>query len=63
MPKGPSLTESNGIATLEGKLRLIDGTTGQSGNGDFESALTATACVKIVDFMFSGARIEALNFS
>ena len=62
---GPSLSESNGVATLEGKLRLVEGSVVGSGNAsaEFESALTATVCLKIVDFAFSGARIESVNFN
>lgn len=65
MPAGPSLSESNGVATLEGKLRLLEGTVASQGSGsvEFESALTATVCLKIVDYAFSGARIESLNFN
>lgn len=69
MPKGPSLSESNGVATLEGKLRITGGeTAGLVGNdsayhSDFESALTATVCLKISNYAFSGARVENLNFN
>ena len=71
MPEGPSLTEGNGIATLEGKLRLTGGVYAQSGSNDgalaasteFESAVTATVCLKINNFSFSGAHIDALSFN
>lgn len=69
MPKGPSVLESNGVATLEGKLRLSGGeASGLVGNdstyhSDFESALTATVCLKISNYAFSGARVENLNFN
>ena len=73
MPRGPSLSESNGVATLEGKLRLMGGVNAAATGadqieggviqGEFESALTATVCLKIVDYAFSGARVESLNFN
>lgn len=74
MPKGPSLVDSNGIATLEGKLRLFGGgsptndNTGESltqirNQGDFESALTATVCLKIQNYSFSSSKIESINLS
>ena len=31
--------------------------------GDFESAITATVCLKVGNYSFSGSRIEGLNFS
>uniref|UniRef100_A0A7S3I5M3 Uncharacterized protein n=1 Tax=Favella ehrenbergii TaxID=182087 RepID=A0A7S3I5M3_9SPIT len=74
MPKGPSLTESNGVATLEGKLRLMGGVNATGADqvssievstiqGEFESALTATVCLKIADYSFSGSRVESINFN
>lgn len=72
MPKGPSVVDSNGVATLEGKLRLVGGVTGEASDkpsglssqqADFECALTATVCMKIDNFMFSGAHIEGLNLN
>ena len=75
MPTGPSVFESNGVATLEGKLRLGDSLVSStdsnpvnesnifSHHGDFESALTATVCLKIGNYTFSGSRIEAVNFN
>ena len=75
MQNGPSLLESNGAATLEGKLRIGDGLVSStdssainesnifSHSGDFESALTATICLKIRNYSFSGSHIEAINFN
>ena len=58
MPRGPSIHDSNGIATLEGKLRL----TGAL-NDDFESALTATVCLRIGNYNFSKTHVESVNFN
>ena len=74
MSKGPNFVDSNGIATLEGKLRLFGGGTPTNDNngesltqirnqGDFESALTATVCLKIQNYSFSGSKIESINFN
>lgn len=69
MPKGPSIEESKGVATLEGKLRLGGTGIGSGGPGveataaDFECAITATVCLKINNFTFSGSRVEAVNFN
>ena len=75
MPSGPSVSESNGVATLEGKLRIGDGFVSStdsnainesnsfSHSGDFESALTATICLKIRNYSFTGSHIEAVNFN
>ena len=77
MQKGPSLIDSNGIASLEGKLRLAGGVSSagssaissyekndlSSAQEDFESALTATVCMKINNYTFSGSHIEAVNLN
>ena len=66
MPQGPSLTEQHGRATLEGKLKLSsmeqDGGILSAGQTtEFETALTATVCLKIANYSFSGAQIENIN--
>ena len=72
MSDGPSLTESNGVATLEGKLRLSthdsvqEGASVQSGKAvvqqtEFESAMTATVCLKIANYSLSGAKVENVH--
>ena len=68
MAQGPSIAESNGIAILEGKLKMgsVDqvadvGMLSAGQSTEFESALTATVCLKISNFSFSGAIIENIH--
>ena len=71
MPKGPGLADNNGIATLEGKLRLFggvsasenEGLTKMRNQGAFESAITATVCLKITNYSYSGSKVESVNFN
>ena len=60
------MTEQNGRATLEGKLKLSnleqDGGLLSAGQvSEFETALTATVCLKISNYSFSGAKIENIH--
>ena len=54
------MTEQHGRATLEGKLKLSsmeqDGGLLSAGQSiEFETAMTATVCLKIANYSFSGA--------
>ena len=60
------MTEQNGRATLEGKLKLnnFEQDTGLLSAGqvtEFETALTATVCLGIQNYSFSGAKIENIH--
>ena len=72
MSEGPSISESNGIATLEGKLKLNtqdsiqEGASAQAGKAvvqqtEFENAMTATVCLRIANYSLSGAKIENIH--